>query len=334
METKPMTITRRGFGALVAGSALAMPAIVNAQAKKSLIIAEPLHGVGYLPLYVATRKNLFAPYGLDVRIVTMDSNGSAHTNAVLSGQAFAFIGGPEHNAFAKAKGAELRAVANVVDRGNVYFMARDGVTPGDDLHAFFKGRSIATGFFGGTPNSITRYTVIKLAGLQLSDVKMMESTAPGDLVIVKSGQADIGVGTEPQVTQGISQGIWQEPFINIPKRLGPYAYSTLNVLLETIHKDPDTVKGFVHGVMDGLKLTYADKDEAGRIARAEFPTMPEADMKATLTRSFADELWSKDGSISHQSWDTAKDVVMTAGILKENIPYDDVIDMQFLPKSA
>jgi NitT/TauT family transport system substrate-binding protein len=262
----------------------------------------------------------------------MDSNGSAHTNAVLSGQAFAFIGGPEHNAFAKAKGAELRAVANVVDRGNVYFMARNGVTPGDDLHAFLKGRTIASGFFGGTPNSITRYVITKLAGLQLSDVKIMETTAAGDMVVVRSSQADIGAGTEPQVTQGIRQGIWQEPFLNIPKRLGPYAYSTLNVRLDSVQKDPETVKNFVHGVMAGLKLTYADKAEAGRIARQEFPTMPEDDMKATLDRSFADEIWSKDGSISQQAWATAKDVVMTAGILKQDTPYADVIDMQFLPK--
>ena len=61
-----------------------------------------------------------------MKIVTIES-GAGHTNAVLTGQAFAFIGGPEHNAFAKAKGAELRAVVNVVDRGNVYFVAAKGL---------------------------------------------------------------------------------------------------------------------------------------------------------------------------------------------------------------
>ena len=329
-----MHITRRGLGALVAGAALPMPFIARAQAKKEIIVAEPLHSTGYLPLYVAVHKGIFDRNGLSVRVVTMDSNGSAHTNAVLSGQAFAFIGGPEHCAFAKAKGAELRAVANVVDRGNVYFMAKNGLTPGADLGAFFKANPIASGFFGGTPNSITRYAIIKLAGLQLADVKIIESTAAGDLAAVKGGQANIGVGTEPVVTQGIRQGIWQEPFINIPKKLGPYAYSTLNVRLDSIQKDPDTVKAFVTSVMEGLKLTYSDPAEAGRVARMEFPTMPEDDMKATLDRSFADELWSKDGSISQQSWATAKDVVMTAGILKQDIAYDAIIDMQFLPKSA
>ena len=103
----------------------ALAGVAGAQEKKTLIVAEPVHGTGYLPLYVAIAKGYFSDLGLDVKIMTVDS-GSGHTNAVLSGQAFAFIGGPEHDAFAKLKGAELRSVVNVVDRGNVYFTAIKG----------------------------------------------------------------------------------------------------------------------------------------------------------------------------------------------------------------
>jgi NitT/TauT family transport system substrate-binding protein len=85
--------------------ALTVPAL--AQDKKTLIVAEPVHSTGYLPLYVAIAKGYFAEAGLEVKVMTVES-GSGHTNAVLTGQAFAFIGGPEHNAFAKLKGAELQ----------------------------------------------------------------------------------------------------------------------------------------------------------------------------------------------------------------------------------
>ena len=96
-----------------------------------------------------------------MKIVTIET-GAGHTNAVLSGQAFAFIGGPEHNAFAKAKGAELRAVVHCVDRGNVYICAAKGHDPKDaNWPAYFKGKKIAVGQYGGTPNSITRYLLVK-----------------------------------------------------------------------------------------------------------------------------------------------------------------------------
>ena len=47
--------------------------------------------------------------------------------------------------------------------------------------------------------------------------------------------------------------------------------------------------------------------------------MPLDDLKATLDRSFADEMWSKDGMITPQAWDTGKAVVMEAGILKKDV---------------
>ena len=128
-----------------AGAALiAMPHVARA-AKHELLVAEPVHSTGYLPMYIAMANNYFKEADIEVKIVTIETGGG-HTNAVLSGQAFAFIGGPEHNAYAKAKGAELRAVVHCVDRGNIYFLAAKGNEPKNtDWPTYFKGQSIAVG---------------------------------------------------------------------------------------------------------------------------------------------------------------------------------------------
>jgi NitT/TauT family transport system substrate-binding protein len=262
--------------------------------------------------------------------VTIESGGG-HTNAELSGQAFAFIGGPEHDAYAKIKGAELRSVVNCVDRGNVYFCAAKGHEPANtDWPSYIKGKSIAVGPFGGTPNSIARYLLKKWNLDAARDVTLVESANSAVVPIVKSGQAQIGEATEPFVTQGVRAGVWGEPFYNVPKELGPYAYSTFNVRLDTIQKEPELVRTFVHGMMTALKFVYANKAESAEIAKKQFPTMSLDDLTATLDRSFADELWSKDGKISPASWDTAKAVVMGAGILKADVKYDEIIDMSFV----
>ena len=304
----------------------------RAQAKKRLVIAEPVHGVGYLPLYVANAKGYFAEHGIDLHVLTVES-GSGHINAVLSGQAFAFIGGPEHDAFAKLRGAELRSVANIVDRGNVYLVAPKGTQyDPNDMATVLKGKTVVTGAYGGTPNSIIRYLVQK-AGLTLDrDVKLVETTVAGALAVMKAGQAQIAVTSEPQLTQGIRQDIWGEPFYSVPKQLGPYAYSTINVQQDSIAKDPATVELFVRNLIRGLQFTHDHPDEAAAIARQEFPTMPQDDMKATLDRSFADGLWSTTGLVSEQGWTTAKDVVMAAGLLKQDVAYDAIIDMSFVKR--
>src|SRR5690606_1608182 len=139
-----------------------------------LVIAEPVHGVGYLPLYVGIQQGYFEAEGLNVSTVTLQGGG-AHTNAVLTGEAWGFIGGPEHNAFALAKGASIKAIVNIVNRGNVYLVAPPGVSLDGDLAGFLAGKTIATGAFGSTPNSITRY-LVEQAGLEVgSDVILMES---------------------------------------------------------------------------------------------------------------------------------------------------------------
>jgi len=323
-------MNRRNFLTSTAslGVALVASPLVARTAAKEVLIAEPVHGTGYLPLYIAMAKGFFAD--ISVKIVTIETGGG-HTNAVLSGQAFAFIGGPEHNAFAKAKGAELRAVVNCVDRGNNYFSAAKGFEPTNkDWPAYFKGKTIAIGPYGGTPNSIMRY-LLKQWGLDAKrDVTLVETASSATIAVVRNKQAQIGEANEPYVTQGVRQGIWGEPFLNIPKELGPYAYSTFNLRLETIQKEPELVRSFVRGMVKGSKFLYANRNESAEIAKKQFPTMPLEDLKATLDRSFADELWSPDGMISKEAWSTASAVVRGADILKSDIKYEEIIDMSFV----
>jgi NitT/TauT family transport system substrate-binding protein len=318
--------------ALGAALACALSASASAEAMKTLIVAEPAHNTGYLPLYIAIHKGWFAKDGLDVKVLALDS-GSQHANAVLSGQAYAFIGGPEHDAFAALKGAQLRTIVNIVNRGNVYFEARKGMEPkpGQSMADYFKGKTIAVGQYGGTPNSITRYLLKKYHLDARKDVTLNEMSTSAILAAVRSGHDQIGVTQEPQIKQGQDAGIWGEPFINIPKMLGPYAYSTINVSFDVIKKDPETARKFTAVIVRALKYVYDDPAGAAEVAKQEFPTMKTDDLMATLKRSAADEMWSRDGNVTQQAWATAESVVLSAGILEKPVPYDQIFDNEFVP---
>ena len=218
-----------------------------------------------------------------------------------------------------------------VDRGNVYLCAAKGHEPKDkDWPNYFKGKSIAVGPYSGTPNSIMRYLLAKWKLDAKRDVTLIEIPNSAVPAAVRGGQAVIGNTTEPMVTQGIRQNLWSEPFFNVPRELGPYAYSTINVRLDTIQKEPEVVRGFVKGMVKGLKFLYANPNEAADIAKKQFPTMALEDLKATLDRSFSDEMWSKDGMISKEAWVTGSAVVREAGILKTDVKYEEIIDMSFV----
>src|SRR6266446_8719455 len=207
------------------GLALAAPPFIARAESKELLVAEPVHSTGYLPMYIAMANGYFAESDIVVKIVTIETGGG-HTNAVLSGQAFAFIGGPEHNAFAKAKGAELRAIVACVDRGNTYICAAPAFAPNDtDWPRYFKGKTIAVGPLGGTPNSIMRYLLGKWRLDAKTDVTLIETANSATIAVVRGKQAQIAGATEPYVTQGVRNKVWGEPFYNVPKEFGPYAYS-------------------------------------------------------------------------------------------------------------
>lgn len=109
-----------------------LPCLALAEdAPQKLVVAEPVHLIGYLPLYVAIHEGYFADEGLDVTVV--QATGGAHVTAVVSGDAFAVIGGVDSNNFANQGNADpIVAIVNCVNRANVYLFARAGLSPASD----------------------------------------------------------------------------------------------------------------------------------------------------------------------------------------------------------
>jgi NitT/TauT family transport system substrate-binding protein len=97
-----------------------------------------------------------------------------------------------------------------------------------------------------------------------------------------------------------------------------------------IEKDRAAVRGFVKAVVRALIYTDTHRAEMLDFAKTEFPTASEDDLKASLDRSFADGIFSPDGYITKESWVTGEAIVREAGILKQPVSYDEVIDMRFV----
>jgi NitT/TauT family transport system substrate-binding protein len=308
----------------------------NASAGKStkkLIIAEPLHNLGYLPLYAAIHDGQFASRGLEVEVIT--ATGGAHVTAVVSGDAWGVIGGPESNAMANRNNKDpIVSVVNVVNRANVYLMAAKGTGPAssspEDLKEFLKGKRIAAGRHGGTPNLVTRYLLISL-GLDPEKDVTLEEPADGSTVVslMQQGIVDIANGAEPQIADGIAKGVWDEPFYKFPD-LGDFSYSVLSVRRSAIDHEPETVQAFVEAVLEALKKVNEDPEFAREIASKEFPTLSESDVQASLDRAYEDDLWSKDGFITEEALKLDMDVMHATGIFTEPYTYDELIDMRFV----
>ncbi|WP_141430868.1 ABC transporter substrate-binding protein [Bacillus sp. 03113] len=309
----------------------------KSQELKKLVIAEPVHLIGYLPLYVAMHEGYFKEEGLEVEVIT--ATGGAHVTSVVSGEAWGNIGGPESNALANIGSKDpIQSVVNVVNRANVYLMANPDLKLEDNsshaLAEFLKGKTIAAGRYGGSPNLLTRWLLMDLGLDPAKDVKLEEPADASAVVsLVESGKADMANGAEPQITEGKNKGVWAEPFYSFTD-LGDYPYSVLSVKKSTIEKDPKTVQSFVNAVIKGLEAVEKDPELAMKILKAEFPTASPESLQAALDRAYADELWSKDGYISEKSVAKPMNVVKKTGVYKGEYKYEDLINMTFVEKAS
>ncbi|MFT8321448.1 MAG: ABC transporter substrate-binding protein [Bacillus sp. (in: firmicutes)] len=336
-KCKLLFIACLGFMLLLAGCTSDKKGSENGKSNglKKIVIAEPVHLIGYLPIYVAIEEGYFKEEGLDVEMIT--ATGGAHVTSVVSGDAWGNIGGPESNQMANTGNSDpITSVVNVVNRANVYLMGNTDVkidsSNKEELAKYLKGKTIAAGRFGGSPNLLTRWLLMDLGLNPDKDVQLEEPADAGAVVsLVESGKADIANGAEPQITEGIKKGVWKEPFYSFTS-LGDYPYSVVSVKKSTIEKDPETVESFVKAVLKGLKAVDENPELAMKVLKKEFPSTPDDSLKASLDRAYADSLWSKDGFISEESVAKPMEVVQKTGVYKAGYDYDKLIDMKFVEK--
>lgn len=302
---------------------------------KQLVIAEPVHLSGYLPLYVAQREGYFKEQGLDVRVIL--ATGGAHVTAVVSGDAWGVIAGVDSIALGNKNNSDpVTAVVNCVNRANVYLVAKKGDGPKSmsdaDLKEYLRGKNIVAGRHGGSPNLLTRYLLINLGLDPEKDVRLIENADAATVVaMLQNGNGDIGNGAEPQICEGIEQDIWGEPFYKFTD-LGDFSYSVLSVRKSTIENDPETVQKFVNAMLKALKVVQEDHATAEKVLREEFPTLGDSEIQASLKRAYEDNLWSPDGLISEQAVTTDMDMLLKTGILTGTYSYDALVDMEFVKK--
>ncbi|MBN8903058.1 MAG: GreA/GreB family elongation factor [Rhodospirillales bacterium] len=157
-----------------------------------------------------------------------------------------------------------------------------------------------------------------------------EADVERTITIVGADEADMAVVFEPFIAQGVKAGIWQEPFASMPKELGLFAWTTVNLPQSLIQSDPELAKAVVAATKKSLDLVFNNDAEMRAIAAEEFPTLPKDDLDAILTRARANDMWQQDGAMPEEAWDKTKSIITISGVLKEDVPYKDVFDPEFL----
>lgn len=246
------------FGMAGLGRSIRAAEITEIKPERPVIaVAIAATGPLYLPILLANEAGYFSKRGLTVNISTLSATASAQ--ALLSGQVDIYQGGTA-TIHANVGGSDLIYIAASVDRSTLVLFGQKGLTTFENL----RGKSVATTSVGAFGEIAMRKTA-KERGMEIGkDIKLLYHKGPPDaLSTFLVGNADGVIITPPQTDMARSKGFpviidFYEKGLKI---IGPGT----GVARSFVQKNPNTLKIFLMGYLDGVKRSLDDPAYAKKV---------------------------------------------------------------------
>jgi NitT/TauT family transport system substrate-binding protein len=266
----------------------------------------------YMPLYIAKDKGFFEKQGLDVDIVSTGGDDKTYA-AVISGDAQFGIADPTFVAIARSKGQGGQVIASIVNGVPFWGVTKKKEIPEIKDPKMLKDYSVAT-FPAPSTAYVLQEEMFEDGGLKPN----IKQAAFGTLLTqLETGQADIALELEPNVSTAVNQGA--RIVYSMPERYGDFAITGVSVSEEMIQKNPEEVQRFVNAIEMALVFARENPTEAIEIASKRFPSLDKEVVAQALKRMIDTNTLPKTTVISQEAWDKAIDLRIDSGDLKATI---------------
>lgn len=259
--------------------------------KNRLEVAIAAYGPLYLPILVAQEAGYFTKRGVNVSISVLSATASAQ--ALISGAVDIYQGGTA-TIHANVGGSDLIYIAASVDRSTLVLFGQKGITTFEAL----KGKSIATTSVGAFGEIAIRKTT-KERGMEVGkDIKLLYHKGPPDaLSTFLLGNADGLIVTPPQTEMAKSKGypVIIDYYERGLKIIGPGT----GVARAFAQKNPNTMKIFLMGYLDGVKRALDDPAYAKQI-ESQYTKVNDAKL---IEDSYQEgvKVWNKDMTVDPEA---------------------------------
>jgi len=225
--------------------------------RNRLEVAIAAYGPLYLPLLVAHEAGYFSKRGVNLNITLLSATASAQ--ALLSGTVDIYQGGTA-TIHANVAGSDLIYIAASVDRSTLVLFGQKGLTTFEGL----RGKSVATTSVGAFGEIAMRKSA-KERGMEVGkDVKLLYHKGPPEAISTfLLGNADGLIVTPPQSEIARSKGfpVIIDYFEQGFRVIGPGT----GLARSFMQKNPNTLKVFLMGYLDGVKRSIDDPAFAMKI---------------------------------------------------------------------
>lgn len=309
----------------------ATPAATSADGTTTVNLAEAVHNLGYIDLYVALHEGYFEQQGITVNLAAAGGDSQAFA-AVLGGSAQFALGDATLAEISREKGGDGIVIAELVSRAHYFAVSKDISTPFTDASQF-AGLTFVTSPPPNTNHSVLTNT-IQQAGLDpTTDVKITTVSPGTEIGPVLAGQADVAVAYEPNVDMAVIQD-GAHVLYSWADAIGPFTNTGLQALESYVRANPEVAQKVVNALEMGAQHVYENPDDAKAVARQEFPNIPPEVVDAAIQRQIDNHIPANTTVVSPQGWDTLMTLGRQLGNCSCDVPFEEIVDNSFAEQAA
>jgi NitT/TauT family transport system substrate-binding protein len=255
--------------------ALLLVRAVSVHSADPIIVGVAGPAINMVYSFVSRDAGLWRKHGLDARVVIFDS-GSILAQAAISGQVKISISSGPATIAARSQGADAIIVAACVNTLPYSVVAAKTITSWDQL----KGKKIAISRFGSGTDTAVRL-VLKRFGLDpLKDVTIVQlGTQPSRVQALAAGAIDATLISPPLDIAAKKDGY--QILVNIADLGIPYPQQVIETTDRFIKENPQIVKSFLKGFIEGVRYAATHKDETKKIITKYLKTSDPEVLEAT-----------------------------------------------------
>lgn len=255
--------------------------------KKELEIAVAAFAHTTMPLLIAHEAGYFAKYGITVNISAVSA--AVAVQGLISRKIDIYQGGSAAM-MATLAGADIIYIAAGVDKSSLMLFGQKGVTAFEAL----RGKTVATTSPGAFGEIAMRGTARKY-GMEIpKDIKLMFHGTPAQAYSTFStGNSDAMINTPPQTDLAKQAGypVIIDFYKEGLKIIGPGTAVTR----EFTQKNPQTVRAFLMGLLEGVKRAIDDEAYASKL-ESKYSKVTDAKILADNYQQGL-RVWNKDMTV-------------------------------------
>jgi NitT/TauT family transport system substrate-binding protein len=230
-----------------------------ANSEKPLMVGVAGPAINMVYSFVTRDAGFWQKYGLDSRVVVFES-GSILAQAALSGEIkFSISSGPATIA-SRTQGADTIIVGAVVNTLPYSVVAAKQITTWDQL----KGKKVAISRLGSGTDTAMRMVLKKFGLDPAKDVTILQvGTQPARVQALAAGAIDATLISPPLDLAAKKQGY--NILVNVADLGIPYPQTVIETNDRFIKENPQTVKHFLKGFLEGVRYAAAHRDHTKKV---------------------------------------------------------------------